>query len=82
MGLGDVKLLGAIGAFIGWQGVAFTILVSSLLGSAIGISLILAGGREWGARIPYGPYLAAAAITWILGGDLAWRVYLNWMFGG
>jgi leader peptidase (prepilin peptidase)/N-methyltransferase len=82
MGLGDVKLLGAIGAFIGWQGVVFTVLVSSLLGSAIGIALIVAGGRGWGARIPYGPYLAAAAIIWILGGDVAWRAYLNWMLGG
>ena len=81
MGLGDVKLLGGIGAFLGWGGVVFTILVSSLLGSVIGVTLILVGKREWQSRLPYGPFLAAGALTWVLGGHAWWTSYLQWITG-
>ncbi len=82
MGLGDVKLLGGMGAFIGWQGVVFTILVSSLLGSVIGVALILSGKREWQSRLPYGPFLAVGAVAWVLGGYHAWAWYVSWIMGG
>lgn len=81
MGMGDVKLLGTIGAFLGWPGVLFTILVSSLFGSLVGVGLVLTGGRDWQSRIPYGPYIAAAAIVWILGGSAWWDAYIRWMTG-
>jgi leader peptidase (prepilin peptidase)/N-methyltransferase len=68
MGFGDVKFMAAIGAFIGWQGVLFSLMVSSLLGSAVGILLIALRKREWSSRLPYGPYLAVAAAIWIFGG--------------
>jgi leader peptidase (prepilin peptidase)/N-methyltransferase len=68
MGLGDVKFMGAIGAFIGWQGAVFSLMVSSIIGAAVGIILILAGRREWSSRMPYGPYIALAAVIWIFGG--------------
>jgi leader peptidase (prepilin peptidase)/N-methyltransferase len=69
MGLGDVKFLGAIGAFIGWQGAIFSLMVSSMIGAAAGILLILLRKREWSSRMPYGPYIAAAAVIWIFGGN-------------
>ena len=81
MGFGDVKLLGAIGAFIGWRGVIFTVVVSSFLGSLVGVVLVLAGKREMQSRIPYGPYLAFAALLWILWGSVFWGLYMS-ILGG
>ncbi len=68
MGFGDVKFMAAIGAFVGWQGVLFTLMVSALIGSAVGIGAILLGRKEWSSRIPYGPYIALAATLWIFFG--------------
>lgn len=82
MGMGDVKLLGAIGAFMGWRAVAFSIVVSSFVGSVVGIVLILLGGKEWQSKIPYGPYLALGALLWIFFGADVWNAYLHWMAGG
>jgi leader peptidase (prepilin peptidase)/N-methyltransferase len=74
MGLGDVKFMGAIGAFLGWPAVLFSLMVSAMLGSAVGVTLIAAHRRAWSSRIPYGPYIALAATIWIFGGKrlLAW----------
>jgi leader peptidase (prepilin peptidase)/N-methyltransferase len=68
MGLGDVKFMAAIGAFIGWQGAVFSLMASSLIGSVAGIAMILLRKREWSSRMPYGPYIAAAAALWLFGG--------------
>jgi len=81
MGFGDVKLMGAIGAFMGWEAVLFTLMVSSLLGSVVGISLIVKFGREWQSRIPYGPYIAMAALIWLFGGYTWWAAYLRLLAG-
>jgi leader peptidase (prepilin peptidase)/N-methyltransferase len=76
MGLGDVKFMGAIGAFIGWQGAVFSLMVSSMIGAAVGVVLILAGRREWSSRMPYGPYIALAAVIWIFVG----KKFVNALF--
>jgi leader peptidase (prepilin peptidase)/N-methyltransferase len=74
MGMGDVKFLAAIGAFLGWEATLFTLFVSSLLGGTIGLLLVLLGKRAWQSRIPYGPYIALGAVVWIFGG----REILDW----
>lgn len=78
MGMGDWKLLGAIGACLGWKAVLFTVLVSSLTGTLTGFAFILLGKKEWQSRIPYGPHLAFAAVAWMLCGPEALAAYLNW----
>jgi leader peptidase (prepilin peptidase)/N-methyltransferase len=68
MGLGDVKLMAAIGAFLGWQAVIFSLVISSLVGSLAGVGLVAARRREWSAKLPYGPFIALAVAIWIFGG--------------
>jgi leader peptidase (prepilin peptidase)/N-methyltransferase len=68
MGLGDVKFMAAIGAFTGWQGVIFSLAVSSFIGATVGVVLILMRKRAWSSRMPYGPYIALAAAVWIFCG--------------
>ena len=81
MGFGDVKLLGAIGACLGWQSVLFTIFFSSLSGTLVGLALIAAGKKELQSRIPYGPHIALAAVLWMLCGPACIDSYLSWTLG-
>lgn len=68
MGFGDVKFMAAIGAFLGWKAVLFSLMVSSMIGAAAGLLFVALRKQEWSARIPYGPYIAAAATIWIFWG--------------
>jgi len=77
MGFGDVKFMAAIGAFLGWQGVLFSLMLSSILGAAVGIILIALGKRQWSQWIPYGPYIALAAIIYVYWGEAILRRVLN-----
>lgn len=77
MGFGDVKLMGAVGAFLGWKAVIFTMVGASLVGSLVGISLILAGKSHMQSRLPFGPYLALAATVWIFWGASLWGAYMD-----
>jgi len=76
MGMGDVKLMSAFGAFLGWASTFWILSIASLVGSAIGILLLLRKGKMWGVRIPFGPYLAIGAYVWMLGGKSWLMSYL------
>ena len=77
MGFGDVKFMAAIGAFLGWPAVLFSLLVSSLIGSLVGVGLIIMRRREMSSRLPYGPYIAMAAAIWLFGGQqlVRWWIF-------
>jgi len=68
MGIGDAKLLAALGAFLGWPSLPFILAVSSLVGTIVGIGILKQRKQKLGVKVPYGPYLALAALLWLLGG--------------
>ena len=75
MGRGDLKFLAAIGAFLGWRAVLFSLFAGSLLGSVIGLVTLVAGKRVWSAKLPFGPYLAFGALAWMFFGETFLRWY-------
>ncbi|MGB5339846.1 MAG: A24 family peptidase [Gammaproteobacteria bacterium] len=77
MGYGDFKLLGAIGAWLGWQLLPVVILLSSVVGAAIGIMLILFKGRDHQLPMPFGPFLAAAGWLALLWGNDIIQLYMR-----
>jgi leader peptidase (prepilin peptidase)/N-methyltransferase len=80
MGYGDFKLLGAIGAWLGWQMLPLTILLSSFVGAIVGIALIVIARRGRNVPIPFGPYLATAGVIAMLWGKPLTSEYLR-LFG-
>lgn len=77
MGGGDIKLLAMIGAFLGWKPALMTIMVGSLLGSVVGISLIAAGLIKRQDYIPFGPFLVCGALVALFFG----QSILDWYQG-
>jgi leader peptidase (prepilin peptidase) / N-methyltransferase len=75
MGRGDLKFLAAIGAFLGWRAVLFSLFAGSLLGSVIGLITLVVGKPVWSAKLPFGPYLAFGAVTWMFFGVFFLRWY-------
>lgn len=77
MGFGDVKFLACIGAFVGWQGVLFTLFAGSLIGSVAGLAGVCLCRDRSGARLPFGPFLALGALIWVFAGE----ALMEWYFG-
>ena len=77
MGRGDLKFLAAIGAFLGWRAVLFSLFAGSLVGSLVGLFTLVAGKRVWSAKLPFGPYLAFGALCWLFFGEALIRWYLG-----
>ncbi len=82
MGFGDVKLIAAIGAFLGWKAVLFTVAAASIIGCAAAFAGILLARDTSGARVPFGPFLALGAILWIFGGEALWNAYFGIFMDG
>ena len=76
MGGGDIKLLAMMGAFLGWKSIPFIIFASSLVGSILGITIMLIQKKDSKLAIPFGPYLAFGAILYIFYG----RQLIQWYF--
>ena len=68
MGGGDIKLLAMLGAFFGWQSLIFILLVSSLLGSIVGIGIMLIKKEGMKYAVPFGPFLSVAAVAYLFWG--------------
>ena len=77
MGLGDVKFMAAIGTFLGAKAVVFSLMLSSVIGSIVGVTLIVLKRQAWSSRLPYGPYIAMASAIWIFGG----KRLVEWWLG-
>ena len=76
MGYGDFKLLAALGAWLGWQMLPLIVLLSSVVGAAIGISLVAFKGRDHQIPLAFGPYLAIAGAIALFFGKPLVALYL------
>ena len=75
MGMGDVHLLGMIGAFFGWSGVFFSLFGACLLA----ILAAVVGKIGFGKQLPFGPFLALGAVGWMFGGWRLWSWYIGFL---
>ena len=76
MGGGDIKLAALLGACLGWQGLLLTLMAGSLLGTVIGSILILGRRSSWLTQLPFGSFLAPAAMAVLFWGPSVWTWYL------
>jgi leader peptidase (prepilin peptidase)/N-methyltransferase len=77
MGMGDVKLMAMIGAFLGWQGAVGVVLIGSLAGSLVGILMLLLRRASRRTLLPFGSFLAPAAWVVLFWGRPLWEAYLQ-----
>lgn len=79
MGYGDFKLFAVFGAWIGWQLLPILILMASLVGAIIGLSMMVFKNHQREMAIPFGPYLAIAGWVTLLWGSDIWTWYLGYL---
>ncbi len=66
LGFGDVKMMAMVGAFWGLGDSILTLIIGSIIGSAVGIVIVIVGGKKWTYELPFGSYLGAAALVVML----------------
>lgn len=74
IGGGDIKLMAMLGVFLGWKSLLFILLVSSLLGSIVGISMMIVHGKDLKYAVPFGPFLSIAAVAYMFMGNYLMRL--------
>jgi leader peptidase (prepilin peptidase)/N-methyltransferase len=77
MGLGDVKMLAMVGAFLGWKGVIVTLFVSTLSGAIVGIAVARRSGDGFKAKLPFGAFLAFGGLVALFFGAPLVHAYLG-----
>jgi leader peptidase (prepilin peptidase)/N-methyltransferase len=77
IGGGDVKLAAMLGAFLGWKGILFVLLMSSFLGSFVGILVMIIYRKGLKLALPFGPFLAAGALIYLFCGHELVHWYLG-----
>lgn len=82
LGGGDIKLLAWIGAILGWKAVPFVITTSAVIGSVVGIYFAVASKQGLKTAIPFGPYLALAALIYLFGGQTLAQAYFDLFLPG
>jgi leader peptidase (prepilin peptidase)/N-methyltransferase len=75
--MGDVKMLGMIGAFLGWKLVLLTLVISSFLGSIVGVFVLVSRKESLKYAMPFGTFLAVGALVASVAGD----AILDWYLG-
>ncbi len=83
MGLGDVFLMGAVGAIFGVEAVVVSLVLSSLIGSIVGFAMVLLAKAKIGGftAIPYGPFICAGCLSWMFYGPEIWQWYVKLLIG-
>ena len=77
LGMGDVKLAGMMGLYLGPSHTGGMFILGVFSGAIVGAAMIAVGGKKLGQRIPFGPYLALGGLISLLWGDVIWRWYLS-----
>jgi leader peptidase (prepilin peptidase)/N-methyltransferase len=77
MGMGDVKMLAMIGAFLGWRAVLLTLIMSSFAGALVGVALMASKRESLQYALPFGTFLALGAFAAMLAGE----ALINWYLG-
>lgn len=80
LGGGDIKLMAALGAFYGWKAVIFIMFLSSVIGSIVGVGMMIALKKNSKYAIPFGPFIAAAGIVYLYFGDELLQWYASLLF--
>lgn len=73
MGMGDVKLAGLMGLFLGWPNIVVAFYLAFLTGGLVGVILILLGKKRFGQHLPFGPFLTIATGIAFFGEDAIWK---------